>query len=317
MKWMIVAIACMAPITAVAVEPLTLFGRDSVLEMAPVLIAANDGQIPVVIHNGGVPDLWSGVTSEAKDQVRIGADLAANAETQVLRMSVKHPDVRIIMIVAEGLYEVIARRSAGIATIADLKGKRIATFNATSAAYFLRETLASAGLSENEVTIDSYMPGDASQAFIEGRADALVIWEPEAERARKALGADAVRFVDPNGYRELYGLSARQETLEEPRKRSQIVAFLRQVKAGCFKATHSPARVQKMLSKRTGIAKKLIASSWKHHRFPCSLPTDLVDVMVREDAWLAASEGRNPRSRAQLSRLIDGSLLEEAFQLPQ
>ena len=57
----------------------------------------------------------------------------------------EHPDLRIIFNVTEGLYRIVARRSAGIASVADLKGKRVATIAPTSAGYFLHRMLATRG----------------------------------------------------------------------------------------------------------------------------------------------------------------------------
>lgn len=305
-------------------EPLHVYGSNSVLEIAPILIAIRDGpKGAAMVHNGGVPNLWNVadpvlVASTQRDPSAPPptfeglADLAANAETQVLRMSVAHPDVRIIMTVTEGLYEIVARRSSGIATMADLKGKRIATYGNTSAAFYLRERLAEAGIPESDVTIVSLNAAASAQALNDGKVDALAMWEPDAERARIALGSNAIEFAKGDGYRELYSLSARASTLTDPKKRRKVVAFLKRVIAGCRESAQAPERVQAALSARTGHATALIAASWKHHRFPCALPADLVDIMVREEAWLAARDKRTPRSREEIARLVDPSLLAEA-----
>src|SRR5262245_52795509 len=75
-------------------------------------------------------------------------DLATNAETQLLRESMNNPDLRIIMTVSESYYRLVARRSAGISKLADLKGKRaLAPANTSSmyAPYFERDRLQSRG----------------------------------------------------------------------------------------------------------------------------------------------------------------------------
>ena len=305
-------------------EPLRIYGSETVLEIAPILIAVRDGgQGAATVHNGGVPNLWNVadpvlLASTRRDPAAAPptfaglADLAANAETQVLRMSVAHPDVRIIMTVTEGLYEIVGRRSSGIAAIADLKGKRIATYGNTSAAFYLRERLAEAGIAESEVTIVSLNAAGSAQALIDGTVDALAMWEPDAERARAALGADAIELAKPDGYRELYSLSARTSTLADPGKRRQIVALLKGVIAGCRESVEAPSWVQGALSARTRHPTALIAASWKHHRFPCAIPADLTDTMVREEAWLAARDKRAPRSRAEIAGLVDPTVLAEA-----
>src|SRR4051794_37111006 len=80
-----------APFTADA--QLRFAGNTSTIELAPVLLAAQDlGAQRVAVVNGGIPALFDANA----------ADLATNAETQALRQSVDHPDLRIVLTVAEG-----------------------------------------------------------------------------------------------------------------------------------------------------------------------------------------------------------------------
>lgn len=305
-------------------EPLTVVGHSSVLEFGPVLLAStNVPEGTVVTASGGVPNLWdaadpqlsSGVSGRpAGDAPPVSpgiADLAGNAGTQTLRMSLTHPDARIVMTVTEGLYRIVARRSAGIGSIADLKGKRVATFANTSAAVFLNDVLTSAGLSEADVAITSLTAPASADALINGEVDAISIWEPDSERAVQALGADVVTFRPEGGYREIYSLNAKAGDLADPVMRSRIVDFLREVTDGCRAAEEDPGRMQALLAERTGQDPVLIAESWHHHRFPCALPADLLDVLVAEERWLAEKDGRAPRSREELAVLIDSSVVEE------
>ncbi|MEI9851391.1 MAG: ABC transporter substrate-binding protein [Sphingomonas sp.] len=61
--------------------------------------------------------------------------------------------MRVLMTIAEGHYPVLARRSAGIASLADLKGKRILGYRHTTAGYFLHKMLKTVGLTFDDVTI--------------------------------------------------------------------------------------------------------------------------------------------------------------------
>src|SRR5689334_9167281 len=88
--------------------PLRVYGALSVVELGPVLMAAERmGPQAVVVSNGGVPNLFKPGEAE----------VATNAETQALRVSVEHPDLRIILTVAEGYYRLVARKSSGIAKL--------------------------------------------------------------------------------------------------------------------------------------------------------------------------------------------------------
>jgi NitT/TauT family transport system substrate-binding protein len=109
-------------------SPLRVYGNQSLLEMAPMLLAADrihPGK--TVIEHGGVMALWGRSSDIASLESAGQADVALNSETQALRGSVGNPDLRFIFTVAECPYRIVARRSAGIERLADLRGKRVAT----------------------------------------------------------------------------------------------------------------------------------------------------------------------------------------------
>jgi len=311
---LIVALASAQPIRAA--EPLKVVGFLKVVEMAPMLAAAETMPGVVTVSNGGIPSLWPGVVDPiaptATAQKGAVPDLAGNAETQALRQSVMHPDLRIILTVTEGNYRMMARKSSGILNLADLKGKRIATPASTSGAYYLHKMLARVGLTEKDVIVVPAQPDKGGDMLIAGTVDALAVWEPEPERARQALGDNASEFFEFGAYREVYNLNATAATLADPVKRKQTVAYVRALLAACHDATYKPARAQELSAKNTGYDLKLIEASWPHQRWACTLPTDIVDVLVEEENWLATQDKRQPRDRAQLAKLIDPSILAEA-----
>jgi len=307
-------LAAAAP--AATTEPLRVVGYKLVLEMAPMLVAAE--KLPagsVVVDNGGIPSLWRGekeVDGRAATSAAPLPDLAGNAETQALRQSVRHPDLRIILTVTEGMYRIIARKSSGIEDLRDLKGKRIATSPDTSAEFYLFKMLERVGLTPADVTIVPLTGPKGADVVLDGRADAIAVWEPDPERIRQGLGKDAVEFNEFGVYREIYNLNATAATLADPEKRRQVVAYVRALISACHDATYQPAHTQQVVAQNSGHDVKLIADSWNHHHFPCALPTDLLDVLVDEEKWLATKEKRTPRGRAELARLIDPSILAEA-----
>src|SRR5580704_8243719 len=140
--------------------PLRAAGNMTTIELSPLLVAA-DKKYPgeISVTNGVIPAIMSGM-----------ADVATNAETQLLRQSVDDPDLRVIFTVAESFYRIVARKSAGIRRIEDLKGKRITTPRNTSAHYFLVKMLATGRLSETDVTLVTVDPvTEMSVALKDGR----------------------------------------------------------------------------------------------------------------------------------------------------
>jgi NitT/TauT family transport system substrate-binding protein len=270
-----------------------------------VLLAAREiYEGKATVANGGISDLFD----------EDAADLATNAETQALRQSVDHPDLRVIFTVAEGYYRIVARRSAGIGDIADLRGKRIATVPNTSSAYYLHKMLGTRGLTSDDVTIVpivplSLMPG----ALAKREVDAVTIWEPEIERAAEAVGGDAIQFQDRRVYRELFNLHATAASLGDPGKRREIVAFVRALILACERIAQRPQEVWPLVSESTGYDVELIERVWHHEGFAGTLASDLLDVMAEEESYVARERNRSPRQRGELAKLIDDSVLREAL----
>lgn len=284
--------------------PFRIAARPSVLEASPLLLAAKALGAGVAFAPGSVESLF--LDGDAR------ADAAGNAETQALRASLDRPDLRIVMTVVEGIYRIVARRSAGIARAADLRGKRIGTMLETSAAYFLHSTLHEAGLREADVEIVACPPLKVADALIAGEVDAIATWEPGAERTARALGSDAVEFRGAGGYRELYNLNTRAEVLADPAKRAGLVELVRAIAGACETCVHRPSEAWPVAAAASGFPVDLIEASWPHHRFTTALAPDLLDVMETEEAWLAARSDRAARPRAVLATLIDASVLAEA-----
>ena len=301
-------------------DALQVYGNLSTLELAPVLLAL-DGIYPgqAVLRQGGIMSLYD-QPGDLPNMVGSGkSDVTTNSETQALRYSVDHPDLRFILTVAEGLYRIVGRRSAGITRLHDLKGKRIATMPKTSSAYYLDRMLRTVGLGEDDVQIVPFVAGSARplsaipQALCVGDIDAATVWEPELQRAQDALGADAVEFMDPGVYREQFSLFTTQANLQNPRMRRRIVAFIRSLIDASARIRQHPQGVWPLVAQATGHALTTIERAWPHHRYPGTLLDDLLDVLVQEEVWVAGETGRKPRTRDALAPLIDSSVLEEAL----
>ncbi len=281
------------------------------IELSPVVVAANSfypQQIPV--PSGGVVSITSGA-----------ADLATNAETQLLRESITNPDLRIIMTVSESFYRLVARRSAGISKLADLKGKRVLVPRLTSAEYYLEAMLRSAGLTEADVTLvtlPAAQPGEPTrfrnaEALAKGEVDVIATFEPEPEVAMRRLGKDGIVLQDRKVYREAFNLNARGKDLADPEKRRAIVAFVRAVSDASKALKKNPKPYLAHVSSVIGFSEEEISWGWPETAFPVAIIPDMLDVLVTEEAWLAKISNRAPRSRAELEKFIDRSVVKEAL----
>jgi len=304
-RFFLCALACVAAAVAQqsALPPLRIAGNMTTIELAPVLVAANGlyrGQVTVI--NGGIPNLMRGEV-----------DAATNAETQLLRQSVDDPSLRIIFTEAESFYRIVARRSAGIESVRDLGGKKIAVAPNTSAHYYVVKSLARAGVEEDAVTTVPVAPITRMSALLRNReVDAVAIWEPESENSAAALGPDAIVFQDRGLYRELFNLQTSTRVLNDPAKRRALVEFLRSLIAGSASLRDRPRELWPLLSSKLNYTEAMIEKSWPQLRYAGSMANDLLDVMVEEERWVAKERFRAPRTRQQLATVIDRSLLDEA-----
>lgn len=296
--------------------PIAIHGNKHTFEIAPVLLAA-DRFYPgtATVKMGGLPNLLGveGIPGFGEPGV---ADVATHAETQGLRYSVDRPDLRIILTVSEGHYRLVGRRSAGITTVADLRGKRIATIPNTSSGYFLHMLLKSAGMVESDVTVERILPlSDMAKALADGRVDAVSIWEPYMEMAAQAIGDDAIAFSGKGIYRELFNLNCTVGNLLDPDKRPKIVAFVRCVMDASARIRTDPSIAWPLVHDAGGHPIDIVERAWPHQSYPAALPPDLLDVMTLEEEWLARMDNRRQRSREELATLLDHTVAEEAAAL--
>jgi NitT/TauT family transport system substrate-binding protein len=297
-------------------EAIRVHGNIETFEIAPVLLAAEKYYPgPASVKMGGIPNLVGAAQIQGFGSPGV-ADVATHAETQALRYSVEHPDVRIILNVTRGLYRVVARKSAGIDTLADLKGKRIATIPVTSSGYFLERMLRSAGLSFSDIEAVAVSPlSTMPDALARREVDAVVIWEPYSENAVQALDGDVIEFSNASLYSEHFNLNSTAGNLADPAKRAKIVAFVRAVIDAAEEVRRDPREAQRLVNQYGKHPPEEIARSWKHHEFTANYPDDMLDILVVEEQWLASRDNRPARSREQLATLIDTSVYQEALAL--
>lgn len=99
---------------------------------------------------------------------------------------------------------------AGVESVRDLKGRTVATSPpGTSPFFFLSWVLAKAGLSPADVTLLPLDPKGAAEAFLAGRGDAAISYEPylSAVRAKPEAGQVIVSTLDEPVLGDTFGCS--------------------------------------------------------------------------------------------------------------
>ena len=284
-----------------AAEKLRVGINLTTIETLPIYLAAEGPSAEAIELTGGaIPLLTAGK-----------ADAATNAETQAILRSTADPDIRVILTVAEYSYRIVARRSAGIQTVSDLRGKKIATSLNSSAHFYIVKTLRAAGLSESDVTVVGMRPPEMPAALAHGEVDAVSIWEPAAEKSAAALGPDAVILHGP-AYRERFNLNTTTKVLSDPIKRKAIIDFLRVLIGTSQEVREHPERVKPLIAAKLGLSEQFVSTVWSLFSFPASIPDDMLEGMIEQEPWMAQKQNRPARSRDAIAALVDASLWQEA-----
>lgn len=154
-----------------------------------------------------------------------------------------------------------------------------------------------------------------AEALARGDADVIATFEPEPEVAVHLLGDDAIVLQDKKVYREAFNLNARAPDLADPEKRRAIVRFVRAVADATAVLKKDPQPYLPHISSVLGFTVEQIGWGWPETEFPVHIIPDMLDVLEVEEQWVAKVSNRAPRSRAELAKFIDRSIVAEALAL--
>src|SRR5215208_4817591 len=84
---------------------------------------------------------------------------------------------------------ILVPKDSKLASVAELKGKKVALNKGSNVHYLLVKALEKAGVKYSEIDPVFLAPADARAAFERGAVDAWVIWDPFQAAAEKQLGA--------------------------------------------------------------------------------------------------------------------------------
>lgn len=269
------------------------------------------GATSVSLTSGGVANLGTDKSF----------DLAANAETQGLKQYANHRNIRLIYIISEVAYRIVADKRKGIGRLSDLKGKKIGSMKGTSAGVFIHNMLSSVGVKDSEYSIVSgsvcmKTPCGADtypEQINRGSLDAFGIWEPAVELGVQALGSNAVTFQNASIYREVYSLYSTTEALNDPKRRKDIVEFVRALNKtlDVFTNQPKPAGVYDFVAKTVGMDAIVVEDVWKDHKWSGRWDNGLIEYLIEEDAYLAKSDNREVIPRKDLETFLDTSVVDE------
>ena len=119
-------------------------------------------------------------------------DVLAAPLFDALRIASEGVALKIVLLFdySSGGDGIVARRE--IATVADLKGKRVGAEVSGISHFVLLAALGRAGLNDSDVQLVNLSVPEAAAAFAHGKVDAAALWDPHLSREASAPGAHKI-----------------------------------------------------------------------------------------------------------------------------
>lgn len=147
---------------------------------------------------------------------------------------------------------IVVPKNSPIKTVAELKGKKIAVAQGSSADYHLLAVLKQAGLTPKQVTLDYLQPTQALPALSSGAVDAWDIWSPYIEQVTAQDSARIIVNGTPIGNTYSFEVASRS-ALADPVKVAAIRDYIKLLnQAHAWSNTH-PQQWAKIWAAETGL----------------------------------------------------------------
>ncbi|TQF73689.1 ABC transporter substrate-binding protein [Rhodococcus spelaei] len=222
-----------------------------------------------------------------------GIDLAQTGNTPVIFGAASKANIKVVgALEATGKGDaILVGRDSPIKSVADLKGKRVATFKGSSAHANLLLQLKKAGLSRGDVETVFISPADGYTALTKGDVDAWATWDPYTAIAEKESGARAIATADQaaNGYNFW---AASTGALADAGKSAAIADFFQRYAAATAWSQNNLDEWSTKYAELTSISPDASRTTWTRSiKQPIAL-TDQVVASEQEiaDAFTAAGD---------------------------
>ena len=227
-------------------------------------------------------------------------DIALAAEFVFASRAAREPGLVVLGSIATArTLQVAGLRERGIGAPPDLRGKRIGVPLGTSAEYALGNFLLMNDLPGEAVSIVALAPGAMEAGLRDGKVDAVIIWEPNVHRLRRAFGDRLIAFPAQRDRESFWCLITTESKLAG--KTQAIESLLRALVAAETAAAVEPQALRAGLLRHSAEDGEFVDYLRPLLRFKVSLEQALLAALDEEGHWLAArGDGPLPDYRARV-----------------
>ncbi len=155
----------------------------------------------------------------------------------------------------------VVPKGSNIQSTAQLRGKRIAVAQGSSANYHLLTVLNKAGLNVHDVTLEYLQPAAALAALTSGHVDAWDIWSPYIEQVTTLQGARVL--VNGDGYGNYSFEVASRAALSDPAKVTAVHDYLALLAQAHTWANSHPQTWASVWAQATGLPTRVMLAAAK------------------------------------------------------
>ena len=188
-----IAIAALMPGSGFAAEPLKEIHIDWATYNPVSMILKQKGLLEKEFAKDGIAIVWvqSAGSNKALEFLNAGSiDFGSTAGSAALVAKINGNPIKSIYVFSRPEWTaLVTAKDSKIATVADLKGKRVAVTRGTDPHIFLVRALLDAGLSEKDITPVLLQHADGKTALIRGDVDAWAGLDPMMAQAEVEDGA--------------------------------------------------------------------------------------------------------------------------------
>ena len=175
----------------------------------------------------------------------------------------------------------IVRADRGIASPADLRGKRIGFVRGTTGHYFTDTFLIFHGIGLDQVTLVELDAARAPQQVAAGEVDAAGLYQPHGPAALRLLGDKGLVLPAPRLYTATMNLVAKPGLSD-----ADAAKLLRALQRATTYIRADPPRAQALVASQLKMDRKLVNETLELLSFRLSLGQSLLTTLEAESRWM-------------------------------
>jgi NitT/TauT family transport system substrate-binding protein len=211
-------------------------------------------------------------------------DVATGTEFAFISNAFSNPDLRVVASIAEGdTTSIVARRNRGIGSAADLAGKRVAVTPGVINQFYLGKFLTLNGIDQKDITTVNMDEASAKKAVEDGTVDAAVLFEPDVQDAKNALGSNGYAINVQSG-QDFFWLLGSTTSYVNANKEAVKRLLAAMIDAQRFTEAN-PAKARQDMQTGSGLSAAYARYIWPKFAFEVALPQSLILAMEDEARW--------------------------------